>query len=221
MQEHIGEVTKLYNKIILLPNRAASIPPPSNPSSGSSTRSSTLLSLETQSISDKSYEDPILSQISQGICLPINAAHPTSPTGIIINRVPSDISEMASPAEILPTIVPYGRFNASNETPQDNCSALARHLFAHVQNIPFHTKAEVDEWCRTNISVEIIWHSSTLGLVKTAGQKSCRLCAVECLIIRQSITGSLLRQQKILNLKSEMRGVCSCKTRFPRFARSE
>ena len=26
---------------------------------------------------------------------------------------------------------------------------------------------------------------------------------------------------KILNLKSEMRGVCSCKTRFLRFARSE
>ena len=115
---------------------------------------------------------------------------------------------------------PLKSLNMYNETPQDNCSALARHLFAHVRNIPFRTKAEVAEWCRTNISVEIIWRSSTLGLVKTAGQKSCRLCADECLIIGQSITGSLRRQQKILNLKSEMRGVCSCKKRLLRFARS-
>ncbi len=30
---------------------------------------------------------------------------------------------------------------------QENCSALARHLFAHVKIILFNTKAEVAEWC--------------------------------------------------------------------------
>ena len=149
-----------------------------------------------------------------------NAVLPHSPTGLTIMSVPSDVSEMASPAEILPTIVPYRRFNASTETQQENCSALARHLFAHVRNLRFNTKAEVAEWCRTNISVEINWRSSTLSLVKTAGQKACRLCAIERIIIGQSLTGSLRRENKILNLKSEMRGVCSCKTRFLRFARS-
>ena len=192
VQEHIGEVTKLYNKIILLPNRSASSTPPTIPSSGSSTRSSTLLSLGTQSMNDTtSYEDPIQSQLSQGLCLPINAALPETPTGLTITRVHSDVSDIDSPPEILPIIVPHRRFNNSIEAQQDNCSALARHLFAHVRNLQFHTKAKVAEWCCTNILVEIIWNSSTLGLVKTAGQKACRLCAMERMIIGQNITDSL------------------------------
>ena len=193
VQEHIGEVTKLYNKLILLPNRSASSTPPPIPSSGSSTRSSTLLSLGTQSMNDTtSYEDPIPSQLSQGLCLPINAALPQTPTGLTITRVQSDVSDIDSPPEILPTIVPHRRFNNSIEAQQDNCSALARHLFAHVRNLQFHTKAEVAEWCRTNILVEIIWNSSTLGLVKTAGQKACQLCAMERIIIVQSLTSFFL-----------------------------
>jgi hypothetical protein len=224
VQEHIGEVTKLYNNIVMKTNRSTSrSTPPSAPSSGSSTRSLTrsqsLLSLGTQSLSETNYEDPHLYQLSQGLCVPINAAQPESPIGLSILSPPADVSILGSPEEILPTIVPYRRSNSSTETQQANCSALARHLFTHVKNIRFKTKAEVAEWCRTNISVEIVWKSSTMNLIKTAGQKACRLCAHERLIIGQNVTG--IERNKILNLKSEMRGVCSCKTRFLRFKRSD
>ena len=62
-------------------------------------------------------------------------------------------------------------------------------LVAHVKNQRFNTKAEVAEWCRSNISVDILWRSTTLSLVKTAGQKSCRLCATKRVLIGQNITG--------------------------------
>jgi hypothetical protein len=73
---------------------------------------------------------------------------------------------------------------------QDNCSALACHLFAHVKNLEFNTKAEVAEWCRTNIKVDILWLSSTISLVKMASTKVCRLCAAERMIIGQNFTHS-------------------------------
>jgi hypothetical protein len=79
---------------------------------------------------------------------------------------------------------------------QDNCSALACHLFAHVKNLEFNTKAEFSEWCHTNIKVDILWHSSTINLVKTASTKVCQLCAAKCMIIGQNFTHAH-RQQKI------------------------
>ncbi len=109
---------------------------------------------------------------------------------------------------------------ATSKRQQENYSALACHLFAHVKNLIFDTKAEVVEWCRTNILVDILWRSSTLSLVKMAGQKVCQLCATKRMIIGQNVTSSH-RRRKILNLKSEMRGVCSRKARFLRFARSK
>jgi hypothetical protein len=103
---------------------------------------------------------------------------------------------------------------------QDNCSALACHLFAHDKNLEFNTKADVAEWCCTNIKVDILWRSSTINLAKMASTKVCQLCATERMIIGQNFT-HVHRQRKILNLKSELHGVCSCKMRFLWFARSE
>jgi hypothetical protein len=75
------------------------------------------LSLGTQSISLTRYEDPHLSQITQGLCVPtIDAAPPYpyySPIAIgrsitiTITSLPSDISDIPSPVKILPT--PYYR----------------------------------------------------------------------------------------------------------------
>ena len=221
IQEHIGEVTKLYNKHVLLPN---STMPPTAPSQQSkSTRSSTV-SLATQSMSGRDCDD-LMSQLSiGGLCIPTESEPPHPPDNLTIAGAPSDISDIDPPVATTPPIVNFPtapRTSANVENQQDKCSALARHLFAHVKNQRFNTKAEVAGWCRSNISVDILWRSTTLSLVKTAGQKSCRLCATERLIIGQNITGSTHRRKKILNLKTEMRGACTCKTRFLRFTRSE
>ena len=79
MQEHIGEVTKFHNKFILLPNRAAMSMPPSDLRSLFRFINALLYSvLVMQSISLTSYEDPHPSQITQGVCVPIDAAPPHS-----------------------------------------------------------------------------------------------------------------------------------------------
>ena len=59
-----------------------------------------------------------------------------------------------------------------------------------------------------------------ISLVKSAGTKSCHLCGAEHMILGQSLT-NVHRRTKILNLKSKMRGNCSCKTRFLRFLQSD
>ena len=67
--------------------------------------------------------------------------------------------------------------------------------------------------------MEVMYRASTIGLVKTAGTKMCRLCAAERMILGQNISNTR-RRTKILNLKSELRGNCTCKARFLRFSRS-
>ncbi len=182
-----------------------------------------------------SYKDPLLSQLANRMCIIIDdATPPQPPIGLTITRAPSDVSNIDQLAIApQPPIVNYGdlpptpeipfytRATTNLDTQQDNCSALAHHLFAHVKNLRFDTKAEVAKWCRTNITVDILlWRLNTISLVKTAGQKVWRLCATKHMIIGQNFT-STHRQRKILNLKSEMRSVCSCKARFLRFARSD
>lgn len=225
IQEHIGEVTKLYNKNVLLPNSASqSSTPPTAPSQHSTSTRSSTISLATQSMSGTSCDDFMSRLTLGGICVPTERVPPQPPDSLTIPEAPSDVSDIDPPVAATPPIVNFPtapRTSANVESQQDNCSALARHLFAHVKNQRFNTKAEVAEWCRSNISVDILWRSTTIGLVKTAGQKSCRLCATERLIIGQNITGSTHRRKKILNLKTEMRGACTCKTRFLRFTRSE
>ena len=103
---------------------------------------------------------------------------------------------------------------------QEHCSAIARHLFTHIKHLCFGLKAEVATWCQPHIRVDIVYPAtSTISLVQTAGTKSCRLCAAERMILGQNISNTR-RRTKILNLKSEMRGNCTCKARFLRFLRS-
>jgi hypothetical protein len=228
VQEHIGEVTKLYNKYILLPNQTTTTPPPAH-SQRSTTRSS-MVSLTTQSRT--SYQD--LPQTNP-MCVVIKNAPLLSPIGLTMHQAPSDMSNI-DPVTITPQppiiyfedlpptpeIPFYARATTINhhDAQQENCSALAHHLFAHMKHPRSDTKAEVAEWCCTHIKVNILWHSNTISLVKTAGTKVCKLCAAERMIIGQNFT-NVHRQRKILNLKSELRCVCSCKTRFLWFARSK
>ncbi len=232
VQEHIGEVTKLYHKSILLPNRTTTIPPLTH-SQNSSTCSSTM-SLATQQQSETSYQDPIFSQLAYKMCIIIdNTTPPQTLIGLTITRAPTDVSDINQlPVASQPPIVNFGqdlpttpeipfytRATTTLNAQQDNCSALARHLFAHVKNFQFETKAEIAKWCHTNIMVDILWRLNTISLVKMAGKKICRLCATKRMVIGQNFT-SAHRRRKILNLKSEMCSICSCKARFLRFVRS-
>ena len=103
---------------------------------------------------------------------------------------------------------------------QDKCSALACHLHSHTRHFNFHTQAIVATWCQLNIKIKIIWQSNPIALQKTASARFCRLCAVERMIIGHNFT-SASRMRKIRNLKNEMRVICSWKTRFLRFSRSD
>jgi hypothetical protein len=104
---------------------------------------------------------------------------------------------------------------------QENFSALACHLHSYVKKIPFNTKVEEAEWCQSNIKVDIIlWHSNTINLMKTASTKVCRLCTAEHMINRHNFN-SAHQQNKIINLKSKLREICNCKTRFLRFEQSD
>ncbi len=106
--EHIGEVTKLYKKSILLPNYSATTPPLAH-LQGSSTCSS-MMSLATQQQSETSYQDPLLSQLANGMCIIINnAAPPQPPIGLTITRAPSDVSNIDQlPIAPQPPIVNFG-----------------------------------------------------------------------------------------------------------------
>ncbi len=115
----------------------------------------------------------------------------------------------------IPTFAPSPR-----QTKQDNCSALACHLYSHTQNLPFWTRAEVAVWCQSKIKIKNLWQLNSINLQKTASTQLCWLCAAERMIIGHNFI-STNRRSKIINLKSKMRGVCSCKTRFLRFLQSD
>ncbi len=88
-------------------------------------------------------------------------------------------------------------------TKQDNCSALACHLYSHVCHLHFCTRADVAAWCRLNIKLTSYGISNPIALQKTASTRFCRLCAIERIIIGHNFT-STSRRRKIVNLKSEM-----------------
>jgi hypothetical protein len=107
-----------------------------------------------------------------------------------------------------------------HDAKQDNCSALARHLYSHVKCMRFNTKAEVAEWCRSHIGVDIIWQSNPITLMNMASTKLCRLCAAESMVIGHNFNHQH-QSTKFINLKNELRGICTCKTRFLRFLGSD
>jgi hypothetical protein len=135
----------------------------------------TSLAAQSMSKTQTSYKDPNLSQLAQGLCIPINVAPTHPPTALTITRATSNVSNIDPIDALPPPIVHFGEIpktSATSKRQQENCSALARHLFVLVKNIRFYTKAEVAKWCRTNILVNIIWRLSTLSLVKRRGKKS-------------------------------------------------
>ncbi len=165
---------------------SALISQPPSPSLHTSMRSSALLSQPAQS-----DENPL--------CIVINPPAHNHPTGLSmwlrcsgsqsntstitnIENVPPNLLMFHSPLTVdfgppieaaSPHIVPR----------QENCSALARHLFSHVKRMRFNTKAEVAEWCQSHIKVDIIWQSNPITLMNTASTKICHLCAAEHMVI--------------------------------------
>jgi hypothetical protein len=122
-----------------------------------------------------------------------------------------------------PPIINFCPIKAPHQLPnprQENHSALACHLLSHICHTRFKSKLGVQEWCRSHISVDILWKSNTISLMNTACTKLCCLCAVKQMTISQNFVHSE-RNKKIINLKTEMRGACTCKTRFLRFSRSD
>jgi hypothetical protein len=201
----------------------ALISQPPSPSLHTSTSSSALLSQPAQS-----DDNPL--------CILINPPahnHPTnlsmqlrcrcsqSDTSTITNieNVPPNLLMFHSPPTVdfgppieaaQPHIVPR----------QDNCSALAWHLFSHVKRMRFNTKVEVAKWCWSHIEVDIIWQSNPITLLNTASTKICCLCTAKRMVIGHNFNRPHW-SKKILNLKNELRGICSCKTSFLRFSQFE
>ena len=133
-------------KCILLPNHTAMRSTPHSAlSQGSSTRSSsTTTSLATHSMSETetSYKDLILSQLAHRFCVPINAAPTHPPITLTITRAPSNVSNIDPTDAPPPPIVHFGKTpktTATSKRQQENCSALAHHLFAHLKNLRFDT----------------------------------------------------------------------------------
>jgi hypothetical protein len=134
-----------------------------------------------------------------------------------------DISSIRDPGQMslinsisIPDKAPPPHQPPPNNKQREHCSTLACHHLSHVKNLHFTSRAEVAEWCHKNIKVCIIWCANPINHVGMAGMKHCRLCSVERMVIGHNFYSS--RQKQLINLKSELRGVCSCKTRFLRFA---
>jgi hypothetical protein len=47
-------------------------------------------------------------------------------------------------------------------TKQDNCSALAHHMYSHTRHFHFHMQANFTTWCQSNIKIKIIWQSNPI-----------------------------------------------------------
>jgi hypothetical protein len=82
-----------------------------------------------------------------------------------------------------PPIINFCPIKAPPDPPdprQENCSALAaRHLLSHIRHTRFKSTLEVQEWCRSHISANILWKLNTMSLMNTTRTKLCRLCAAE------------------------------------------
>jgi hypothetical protein len=221
IQEHIGEVTKLYSNLILQTHR----PRRAHHSSQTLQTTTTTLSKSTRFFSAAiTQSSSILPPTYPPHCIFINDTSPSQPLDwtLWIHLCPwshlSDLSD-SSINNSTPDIVPIPPQDIPPFPPDppntqlDACSALARHLLSHAKDLSFASKADVATWCRSNIKVDILWQLNTIGHMSTAGTRSCRLCAVERMLIGQNLRSTCWRKG-LLNLKSEMHGVCNCKTRF-------
>jgi hypothetical protein len=74
----------------------------------------------------------------------------------------SDISLISDPGQMIlinlitiPDVAPPPHQPPPYNKQEEHCSALACHLLSHMKNLHFTSRAEVAEWCRKNIKVEI------------------------------------------------------------------
>ncbi len=141
----------------------------------------------------------------------------TPPLCVVIDNQ-SDKSSINNPVVGEPPPIPMFALRPQ-QTRQDNCSAFACQLYSHTQHLPFQTRVEFAAWCQSKIKIKILWQLNPITLQKTASTRLCQLCAPERIIIGHNCIGTN-RWNKIINLKSEMRGECSCKTRL-RFLQSD
>ncbi len=242
VQEHIGEVSKLYAKYILWANQLQKTTHSSLTQQSTSTTQSGFFSLAMQEENLTIYKPP---SSFPPHCVLINNTHQPQPTGLrmqVCNCTQSNVSSISnrlanlppfhkllsnettsctsrSTTSATPTEAPPPPKPPPNHVPkQKHCSALAWHLFSYAKHLKFNTKAKVADWCRSNFKVEIIWQQNPISLLKTASTKSCHLCAAEHMIISHNFNNKQC-SSKIINLKNKMSGVCSCKTRLLRFAR--
>jgi hypothetical protein len=237
IQEHIGEVTKLYSKSILLTNHQQTTTTlPSSPSQTSKSGSALISQPPSPSSHTSTSSSALLSQPAQSdnnpLCIVIYPPAHNHPTGLSMrlrcSGSQSDTSTITNIENVPPNLLPFYSPPTVDFGPpikaapphiiprQDNCSAFARHLFSHVKRMCFNMKAEVAEWCQSHIEVNIIWQSNPITLMNTASTKICRLCAAERIVISHNFNHPHW-SKKILNIKNELRGICSCKTRFLQF----
>ncbi len=133
------------------------------------------------------------------------------------------MSHLVTQRPIPPPIIIFCPIKAPRHPPklrQENCSALVHHLLSHICHTWFKSMSEVREWCCSHISVDILWKLNTISLMNTARTKLCHLCAVKQMTIGHNFVHSE-RSKKIINLKIDMRGACTCKTRFLQFLQSD
>ena len=108
------------------------------------------------------------------------------------------------------------------------CSALTKHLWGHYKELPhFATPGDLYAHARKNITVEILYTAPLIQLNKTFGTKSCRLCMAKKSNLFVAFGKQKKKKQKkkkcsnLMNVKTELYGVCDCKAGFSRLRHVE
>ena len=93
------------------------------------------------------------------------------------------------------------------------CSTLTQHLWAHTKDLIFATEAQLYQWIRKHILIDILHKGTIISWSKSAKTKDCRLCMQERINLFYALNHPI-DKTKIMNSNSEMYGTCSCKTHF-------
>ncbi len=98
-------------------------------------------------------------------------------------------------------------------------STLAKHLFNHAienKDDVVRGRGQAADWWRKHVKIQVIWSGATISLLKSARTRSCRICAWERLFLIRDFH-SIKTRAKIINVRDEASGQCTCETRFYRF----
>ncbi len=222
IQEHTGEVTKLYSKSILLINRHQTTTTlPSSPSQTSKRESALISQPPSPSLHTSTSSSALLSQPAQSddnpLCIVINPPAHNHPTDLSMqlhcSGSQSDTSTITNIENVPPNLLMFHPPPTVDFGPpikaapphivprQDNYSALAWHLYSHIKQMHVNTKAKVAEWCWSHIEVDIIWQWNPITLMNMASTKICHLCVAERMVIGHNFNHPHW-SKKILNLKN-------------------